>query len=307
MRVTTRSMAPSSIVRGAPGRGSSYRPSSRSWTKRPRHLLTVCSRRPACARPACRPSSRYTGARCARPAPGGNVCARDAPATSTASLLIRQNQGCLRSPRAHARPPCRSNERRQHERPTGWRSPVRGPRHRDIIGHTRTLAASGTPGAPTPQRTLAASGRADRARPAVSRMLGAHTATVKRQWTARDQQERRPAAQARRCPPRPSKRRSGRDAARHGRGGAGIQPGAGAARRPHARLRGRRLSGGREGLHFLTTSRLGTRRAAPAARCSRASWFGGATGMMPPIRPGSGSCARTVRRLCGFTMDQGHT
>jgi hypothetical protein len=60
---------------------------------------------------------------------------------------IRQNQGCLRPPRAHARSPCRSNERRQHERPTGWRSLVRGPRHRHIIGHTRTLGLR-NPGSP---------------------------------------------------------------------------------------------------------------------------------------------------------------
>jgi hypothetical protein len=66
--------------------------------------------------------------------------------------------------------------------------------------------------------------RANRARPAVSGMLGAHTAAVKRQTTRPDQQERRLAAEARRRPPRPSRIRSGRDAARLGRGGTGLGP-----------------------------------------------------------------------------------
>ena len=47
--VTTSSILLSPIIRGAPGRGSSYRPSTRSLTKRSRHFptvtLLVCSNR----------------------------------------------------------------------------------------------------------------------------------------------------------------------------------------------------------------------------------------------------------------------
>src|SRR5262249_20736152 len=44
VRITTRSTSASAIVRGAPGRGSSYRPSSRARTKRLRHFPMVCAR-----------------------------------------------------------------------------------------------------------------------------------------------------------------------------------------------------------------------------------------------------------------------
>jgi hypothetical protein len=40
--VITCSTWASAMVRGRPGRGSSARPSSRSRTNRPRHLVTVC-------------------------------------------------------------------------------------------------------------------------------------------------------------------------------------------------------------------------------------------------------------------------
>jgi hypothetical protein len=64
---------------------------------------------------------------------------------------------------------------------------------------------------PTGTATLA-SGRADRARAAVSGMLGVRTAAVKPQMTRRAQHDGSPS--------RPSRIRSGHDAARLGRRGA---------------------------------------------------------------------------------------
>jgi hypothetical protein len=67
--VSTRSTSTSVIVRGAPGRGSSSKPSSRVARKRARHFPTVCfvsrNRRASavCVSPAAQPSTMR--ARCA--------------------------------------------------------------------------------------------------------------------------------------------------------------------------------------------------------------------------------------------------
>ena len=104
----------------------------------------------------------------------------------------------------------RGDARSRHQSPPRPRAPVPRP--------SRLSPAPRPPLEPQAQHT-SASGRADRARPAVSGMLGAHTAAVKRQMTRPDQQERRRlAAQARRRP----QSRSGT-----GRGGAVARPRAG--------------------------------------------------------------------------------
>ena len=84
-------------------------------------------------------------------------------------------------------------------------------------GHHVPSPARRPPLEPQAQRTLA-SGRADRARPAVSGMLGAHTDAVKRQMNRVAQQQRCLVAPARRRPPRPESIRTRRRPIRVGRG-----------------------------------------------------------------------------------------
>ena len=129
--------------------------------------------------------------------------------------------------------------RSRHQRPPRPRAPSPRPRSQAITPPAPHPAA---PLEPQAQRT-SASGRADRARPAVSGMLGAHTAAVKRQMTRPAQQERCLAAQARRRPSRP--RRPIRTAA------AGLchrAPGAASVRVWHLMSRCRRPRAGRPGL-----------------------------------------------------------
>jgi hypothetical protein len=101
--------------------------------------------------------------------------------------------------------------------PSGSGGPPRGPRPCDIIAHTQTLAAQ-EPQEPMPQRTLAASSRADHARPAERQHRLAHPR--RQPATDRPDQRRwRLAAEARRRPPRP--RGADQDAAALDSGGAG--------------------------------------------------------------------------------------
>jgi hypothetical protein len=93
--------------------------------------------------------------------------------------------------------------------PSGRDRLVRGPRHRGTPGPARW--------SPQAQRT-SASGRADRARPAVSRTLCAQTTAVKEQMDRPDQQECRVAAEARRRPSRPRRPDQGADGAGPGLG-----------------------------------------------------------------------------------------
>jgi hypothetical protein len=107
----------------------------------------------------------------------------------------------------------------RHQRPPRPRSPAPAPRPQAI---TPPAPHAAPPLEPQAQRT-SASGRAHRARPAVSGMLGAPTASVKRHMTRPDQgndASRRSHDGGRRAP-----NRSGHDAARLGWGGAGARPG----------------------------------------------------------------------------------
>jgi hypothetical protein len=108
------------------------------------------------------------------------------------------SEGNINAPRALAPPPLRPVPRRSRPQPRTPPPPLE----------------------PQAQRT-SASGRAHRARPAVSGMLGAHTVAVKRQMNRPDQHERRLAAQARRRPSRPR---------RVDQGTAGAGPGLGPER-----------------------------------------------------------------------------
>jgi len=123
-------------------------------------------------------------------------------------------------------PALHAEARRQHQRPPRPRAPSPHPRP---PGHHAPGPARRPPLEPQAQRT-SASGRAHRARPAVSGMLGARTASVKRQMTRPDQHERRLAAQARRRPPRPESIRARRRGTRvgWGRGSARRKPSPGA-------------------------------------------------------------------------------
>jgi hypothetical protein len=117
------------------------------------------------------------------------------------------------------RTPCRLCDSTQM-RPRGRAAitPSVGSRHRDITCRTRTPA---TPGA-MPQRTLAASSRADRARPALRDAIRAH----RRRQSANGPAGLAPMDAARRLHDgvHRAPNRSGRDAARFWWGGAGARP-----------------------------------------------------------------------------------
>ena len=127
--------------------------------------------------------------------------------------------GRPRRPSAESLPP--SSEQRQHEHPPAAIASPMGLRHRDIVGHTRTLRL-GYPQEPMPQRTFAASSRGDRARRAVRHRMPAYRLRQPARGPSRvrtDDAAPRGHDGGRRVP-----NRSGRGGVGFGRGGAGARP-----------------------------------------------------------------------------------
>ena len=104
VRTITRSIWSSVIVRGAPGRGSSYKPSSRCRTNRPRHLHTVAgvTRRRRATTLLSRPSPHAKTIRARRATWGADRvrCASDSSRLRSSSVSVKVTFGASR---AHAR------------------------------------------------------------------------------------------------------------------------------------------------------------------------------------------------------------
>ena len=96
----------SPCLRGAPGRGSSSRPSSRRSKNRLRHLPTVCVVTCSASRPRCCWRLGHTRGRCANAMPSLRGLMPPRPFDQSIVLLHRQLQSRSRGPLSIVRSPC---------------------------------------------------------------------------------------------------------------------------------------------------------------------------------------------------------